>query len=72
MLDPQTYILLHKYQQVDRMKQIEENRLRQIIERSSIHLPSLSQLSRFISSWRTERRQTRKETRLVEGKIVMP
>jgi hypothetical protein len=72
MLDPQTYILLHKYQQVDRMKQIEENRLRQIIERPSIHLPSLSQLSRFISSWRTERHQTRKETRLVEGKIVMP
>jgi len=72
MLDPQTYILLHKYQQVDRMKQVEENRLLQHVEQPSIQLLSLSQLSRFISSWRTERRQRRKETRLVEGKIVMP
>ena len=72
MLDPQTYILLHKYQQVDRMKQIEENRLLQLVNRPWIQLPSLSQVSKFISSWRTERRQTQKETHLVEGKIVMP
>lgn len=72
MLDPQTYILLHKYQQVDRMKQVEENRLLQNVEQPSNQLPNLSVLSRLISNWWSERHQTRKETPLVNGKIVMP
>jgi hypothetical protein len=72
MLDPQTYILLHKYQQVDRMKQVEENRLIELIKQPSNQLPSLSQLSSSISNWWAERQQTRKQPPLVEGKIVMP
>lgn len=72
MLDPQTYILLHKYQQVDRMKQVEQDRLVDLISQPSTLLPSIQELSRLMSDWWTRRYQTRKETHLVEGKIVMP
>ena len=72
MLDPQTYILLHKYQRRDRLRQAEQDRLVDLISQPSTLLPSIQEFSRLISDWWTRRRQTRKETHLVEGKIVMP
>ena len=72
MLDPQTYLLLHKIQRRDRLKQAEQDRLLQIISQPATQLPSIRELSRMISNWWTRRHPSWKETHLVEGKIIMP
>ena len=73
MLDPYTYILLHKYQRAELMKQAEEARLHQSLsKRTTIQWQSLRELTRLISDWWLHRRQTVDKSRLADGKVVMP
>jgi hypothetical protein len=72
MLDPNTYILLHKYQQSERIKQAEHEHLLQAISYPSLQVLCMMELSKMYSNWRTRRSQKAEENRLVEGKVVMP
>ncbi|MBA3873918.1 MAG: hypothetical protein H0X30_32705 [Anaerolineae bacterium] len=73
MLDPYTYILLHKYQRLELMKQAEEARLHQSLsKRTIVQWQSLRELTKLISNWWTHRRQTVDKSRLADGKVVMP
>ena len=72
MLDPYTYILLHKYQRLDRLKQAEQDRLLQNISQPATQLPSVKELSRLFSNWWTHRHQLQEENHLVEGEVVLP
>ncbi len=72
MLDPQTYMLLHKYQQRERMKQTKNERLLQAISYPSLQVLCMMGISKIYSNWRTRRNQKMEENRLVDGKVVMP
>jgi len=72
MLDPYTYILLHKYQRREFMKQAEDARLHNAINQPTQPLQHIRAFSRSISSWWPRRHQTVNANRLTDGKVVMP
>jgi hypothetical protein len=72
MLDPYTYILLHKYQRLEFMKQANDARLHNAINQSTQPLQRIRVFSRSVTSRWTRRRPTTHENRLTDGEVVMP
>jgi hypothetical protein len=72
MLDPQTYMLLHKYQQRERIKQARHEHLLHAISYPSLQALCMMELGRMFSNWRSRHNQKMDDNRLVEGKVVMP
>jgi hypothetical protein len=72
MLDPNTHILLHKYQRLEFMKQAEDARLYNAINPPAQPLQRIRAFSRSITNWWTHRNQTVDENRLADGTVVMP
>jgi len=65
-------MLLHKYQQRERLKLANEIRLLQAISYPSLQMLCMMEIGRIFSNWRSRRSQKMDENRLVEGKVVMP
>ena len=71
MLHPDIHVLLHKNQHRERMKQVEDERLVQLVS-PAIQMQAMMELSCLISKWWTRRHQMPSENHVVEGKVVMP
>lgn len=72
MLDPQTYILLHKYQQRELIRLAKHQHLLQAISYPSLQVLCMMEISRIFSNWRNRRSQKMDDNCVVEGKVVMP
>ena len=71
MLHPDIHVLLHKDQHRERMKQVEDERLVQLVS-PAIQMQAIMELSWLISKWWTQRWRMTEENRLVKGEIVTP
>ena len=72
MLHPYKHQLLHKNDHQERLKQVENDRLAQLIRPPTTQLQITVELSSFISKWWAERWNHVRDNRSAKRKIVMP
>lgn len=72
MLHPYKHQLLHKNDLRERLKQVEHDRLVQLVSLQPSQTQLAIRLSKIIRIWWTKRWNILKENRIAGGKIVMP
>ena len=72
MLHPYKHQLLHNNDQRERLKQVENERLVQLISHPNTQMQVTVELSGLISKWWDRRWHVVRENRHAEGKFVLP
>jgi hypothetical protein len=72
MLHPYKHQLLHKHDYLERRKQVENDRLVQLVSHPTAQLQSTVELSGLISRWWNERWNNVRDNQSTKGKIAVP